>query len=98
MVGCPVLTEQTYCDAHRPVPWAGSNRRSRLPADWYRITAFILERDDHRCYICGSYAGRVDHIVAGDNHHPSNLAAICLDCDKRKSSSEGGRASWRYRR
>jgi 5-methylcytosine-specific restriction endonuclease McrA len=97
-LGCPVLTGETYCDAHRPAPWAGSTRRSRLPTGWPKLVAFILKRDGNRCYLCGSFAGRVDHIVAGDNHHPSNLAAICLACDKRKSSAEGGRASWRYRR
>jgi 5-methylcytosine-specific restriction enzyme A len=96
-VGCPVLTGTTYCEAHRPAPWAGSTRRSRLPADWPKIVAFILERDGRRCYICGRHAGRVDHIVAGDDHSYINLAAICSDCDKRKSGAEGGRASWRFR-
>ena len=94
---CPVLTDQTHCPTHRPDPWTGSTRRARLPAGWHRVVAFVLERDAHTCYRCGAYAGRVDHIVAGDNHHPSNLAAICADCDKRKSGAEGGRNSWRYR-
>lgn len=59
--------------------------------------AFVLARDHHRCYLDGRYADRVDHIVAGDDHSYANLAAICHDCDKRKSSAEGGAASWRYR-
>lgn len=89
---CPVLTATTYCDEHKPPPWKGSTRRSRLPPDWNRLVAVVLDRDDRRCYLCGRYANRVDHIVAGDNHHPSNLAAICYPCDLRKSGSEGGRA------
>ena len=94
---CPVLTDETYCARHRPLPWAGSTRRGRLPPDWPRRVAFVLHRDRNRCYRCGRYAKRVDHIVAGDDHSYANLAAICLDCDKRKSSAEGGAASWRYR-
>lgn len=95
--GCPTLTDRTRCPEHQPAPWAGSTRRSRLPPDWQRRVAYVLERDDHTCYRCRRFANRVDHVVAGDDHSYSNLAAICLDCDKRKSGAEGGRASWRYR-
>jgi 5-methylcytosine-specific restriction enzyme A len=94
---CPVLTDQTHCPAHRPVPWKTSTRKARLPPDWHKIRAFVLARDRHICYLCGEYANRVDHVIAGDNHAFDNLAAICLDCDKRKSGQEGGRNSWRYR-
>jgi 5-methylcytosine-specific restriction enzyme A len=95
--GCPTLTGDTRCAEHRPEPWAGSTRRGRLPANWPHLVAFVLERDDHTCYLCARYGDRVDHVVAGDDHDPSNLACICLDCDKHKSAVEGGRASWRYR-
>jgi 5-methylcytosine-specific restriction enzyme A len=94
---CPALTDQTHCEMHRPKPWASSNRKARLPGDWHKLRAAVLARDRHTCYLCGAYANRVDHVIAGDNHDPANLAAICLDCDKHKSGQEGGRASWRYR-
>lgn len=93
---CPTLTDQTHCEVHRPAPWTGSTRRARLPADWLAITRFVLARDRNICYLCGGHANRVDHVVAGDNHDPSNLAAICLACDRHKSAVEGGRASRRY--
>lgn len=93
---CPTLTADTYCPEHRRQPWASSTRRSRLPADWHRLRIFILARDRNICYLCGEYANRVDHVVAGDNHDPSNLAAICLRCDKHKSAVEGGTLQRRY--
>jgi len=96
-VRCPTLTSDTYCEAHKPVPYATSTRRSRLPVDWPRLRQFVLRRDHFTCHLCGSYGNRVDHIVAGDNHHPDNLAPICLVCDRRKSGHEGGIAQGRYR-
>ncbi len=93
---CPTLTDQTYCPVHRPVPWAGSTRRKRLPPNWAALVALVLARDRNICHVCGEYGWRVDHIVPGDNHDPSNLAPICLDCDKHKSAVEGGRSQRRY--
>jgi 5-methylcytosine-specific restriction enzyme A len=95
-VGCPVLTSSTYCGDHQPEPWKGSTRRGRLPANWRALSLSILKRDLYTCHVCDGFGSRVDHIVAGDNHHPSNLAAICLDCDRRKSAHEGGSAQGRY--
>lgn len=95
---CPVLTEQPYCDDHRPEAWAGSTRRARLPPDWDSLRLLVLERDGFTCTSCGAPGNRVDHIVAGDNHHPSNLTTLCLPCDRRKSGSEGGRAVHRRNR
>lgn len=98
--GCPELTAAadglcSSCAALRPA-WQGSTRRSRLPADWSRIRARILRRDRGRCYICHGPASEVDHIESGDDHGPSNLAAICVPCHRRKSAQEGARA--RHRR
>lgn len=52
----------------------------------------VLRRDGGTCQLCGAPATEVDHINAGDNHHPNNLQAICTTCHRRKSSSEGGSA------
>lgn len=94
---CPVLVSTTYCDTHAPAPYATSTRRARLPANWPALRRFVLKRDRYTCHICGRYGPRVDHIVAGDNHHPDNLAPICLDCDRAKSGHEGGITQGRYR-
>jgi 5-methylcytosine-specific restriction protein A len=53
-----------------------------------------LKRDKGICYICGGDgADRVDHIVAGDDHSLTNLAAVHdatpPHCHRAKSSAEG---------
>lgn len=81
-------------------PWAGSDRRQRLPDDWYsRIRPAVLTRDRGICQHCGDRAatrkgkrwigGVVDHILRGDDHRMANLQTLCSDCDKAKSSAEG---------
>ena len=78
--------------------WQGSNRRSRLPADWARIRQRILKRDSFRCtWIqdgtrCPNPATDVDHRRAGDDHSDANLRSLCGEHHRRKSSSEGGAA------
>lgn len=79
--------------------WAGSDRRSRLPADWDRIRKRILRRDGYQCRFVDEYEGRctdlatdVDHIRAGDDHRESNLQSLCGVHHRRKSSKEGAEA------
>lgn len=76
----------------------GSDRLQRLPKNWSSIRASILERDEYVCYICRQPgADSVDHIVAGDNNSPNNLAAAHLNvppfCHRLKSAQEGAAAS-----
>ena len=91
-VGCPVLCDSTYCPAHAPMHWNTSTRRHRLPPGWGRLRRQVLRRDGGICQTCGDVATEVDHIVPGDNHDPSNLAAICTPCHRAKSSREGNAA------
>lgn len=75
--------------------WVGHDRKASLPAGWDALRRFVLERDEHRCYMCGGYATHVDHVInaaSGGTDDPSNLAAICVDDHRKKSSAEGGRA------
>ncbi|KJK46354.1 hypothetical protein UK23_23860 [Lentzea aerocolonigenes] len=75
------------------MPWTGSDRSARLPADWPRIRARILRRDP-LCRVCGyRLSAEVDHIEPGDNHEDSNLQGICPPCHRTKSAREGGRAA-----
>lgn len=55
----------------------------------------MLARDRGICHVCHKPgADQCDHVVAGDDHRYSNLAAIhAHPCHAAKSSSEGGRAS-----
>lgn len=79
--------------------WAGSDRRSRLPADWYKRRARVLRRDNYRCtwiedsgLRCDEDATDVDHVVAGDVHDESNLRSLCRWHHNRKSGREGADA------
>jgi hypothetical protein len=82
------------------MPWTSSTRSQRLPKDWRSICRRILNRDAHRCQTirvdtgqpCHQPARQVDHITPGDNHHPSNLQAICDWHHAKKSSAEGNQA------
>jgi 5-methylcytosine-specific restriction endonuclease McrA len=90
--GCDQLLDLGQrCPVHY-VPWAGSTRRKRLPRNWPQIRRRVLTRDAHLCYLCGGHATDVDHVVRGDDHDPSNLAAICRTCHNRKSGREGNAA------
>lgn len=84
--------------------WAGSDRLSRLPANWTQLRKRILRRDGYKCTAkldsgrrCLDYATDVDHIVAGDDHSESNLRSLCGSCHQKKSSREGG-AAWAQKR
>lgn len=83
--------------------WAGSKRRSELPADWPERRAYVLARDEYRCRwreqrtVCGRAATDVDHITPGDDHRYENLQALCRDHHALKSSREGSAARWAVR-
>ncbi|MEV7013289.1 HNH endonuclease [Streptosporangium sp. NPDC051022] len=75
--------------------WKGHNRQASLPKGWPAIRQHVLERDNHTCYKCGGHATHVDHVqnaAAGGSDDYANLAAICVDDHRSKSSAEGGRA------
>jgi 5-methylcytosine-specific restriction protein A len=63
--------------------WKGSDRKSRLPADWTRLRQAVLKRCGHRCewmdgaFRCPNDATDVDHIIPGDLHELSNLQGLC---------------------
>ena len=79
--------------------WQGSDRKSRLPADWPLLRRVVIERAGGRCEVikkngkrCWDDAVDVDHIVAGDDHSLAALQGICAWHHKRKSSREGNAA------
>ncbi|MFF1655801.1 HNH endonuclease [Streptomyces sp. NPDC058255] len=69
--------------------WDSSNRRSRLPGDWRKRRAAILERDPV-CVLCGVRESTVaDHIVPKDDHHePEDLQGVCEPCHRQKTAQE----------
>jgi 5-methylcytosine-specific restriction protein A len=85
-----------------PGNWAGSNRRSRLPANWDALRAEAHRLNpQHICHVCGRPGGdQLDHIIRGDDHRQSNLDWIHQNtppytCHRRKSSAEGNAAKKR---
>jgi 5-methylcytosine-specific restriction enzyme A len=80
-----------------PGQWAGSTRRGRLPTDWPDRVRRVKARDKGICYLCEQPgADTVDHIVPGDDHALTNLAAVHdrnpPHCHRAKSSAEGAAA------
>lgn len=73
--------------------WDGSDRRSRLPANWPAICRRVHARDGWRCQIrgpsCTITSTQVDHITRGDDHRLANLQAVCATCHAAKSAAEG---------
>lgn len=80
--------------------WAGSTRKSQLPADWPRIRRLVLEHHHYACRApgCGEWATDVDHIIPGHDHSAANLRPLCAWHHRQKSAAEGGRSGTRYYR
>lgn len=75
-------------------PWAASDRRQRLPANWEDIRAQVKRRANGLCEYtnhhpkCTGIGTDADHITPGDNHHPDNLQWLSYPCHKRKTATE----------
>lgn len=57
---------------------------------WVALRDRVLTRDGHVCQECGGYATHCDHIVSramGGSDDPSNLRALCSDCNLAKGNS-----------
>lgn len=93
------------------VPWQGSTRKERLPADWEARKAEALRRNPERiCHWCGRPGGHdLDHKVRGDDHSQDNLDWIhnrrdfeagrsLRNCHGEKTGAEGAAARPRLHR
>lgn len=79
--------------------WNDSDRRDRLPPDWWRTVQRIKKRDGGRCTWrlpshkrCPRAGTDVDHKVAGDDHSDANLQLLCATHHGRKTAGEAHRA------
>lgn len=78
--------------------WDTSTRHARLPPDWRRRRALILQRDPV-CRICNRRPStEVDHIRPGDDHSDANLQGACSPCHAAKTKRESAAARWRFTR
>ena len=76
---------------------SAKNRADLRTAEWKRIRAFILLRDDKTCAYCGGDADTVDHITPhslGGGNEPGNLIACCRRCNSAKADRINTRLNW----
>lgn len=65
------------------------SEHSSRGTEWNKKRAIVLDRDGHKCVVCGSPATHVDHIVpkaAGGSDELSNLQAMCATHNLKKGS------------
>ena len=103
--GCGQLTRTRYCDEHGGANnWQGwqrehgSSTARGYGAEWRRLRAAVLARDNHLCQCSDCrergrirVAHHVDHIIPkahGGTDDPANLQAINRDCHRRKTARE----------
>jgi 5-methylcytosine-specific restriction protein A len=79
--------------------WDGSDRRSRLPADWPKRVAQTRRRAEGRCEHrysdgsrCTSAGSECDHRVRGDDHSLDNLQWLCTPHHRDKTQREAAAA------
>jgi 5-methylcytosine-specific restriction protein A len=79
--------------------WAGSQRKTELPADWEsRIRPAIIARDSGRCrWIeggkrCPAKGTDVDHVGDKHDHSLSNLRLLCGFHHKKRTAIQGNTA------
>jgi 5-methylcytosine-specific restriction protein A len=90
----------SYCDEHKPMPWATSTRKARITLSGSAEQARrrrVLDGYLHCCHVCGKTgADEVDHVIAlaeGGADEEWNLAPIHADpCHREKSQREAVRA------
>jgi 5-methylcytosine-specific restriction endonuclease McrA len=79
--------------------WEGSDRRSRLPANWAALVSQVKKRDEGRCTWllpsrkrCPRPGTDVDHRFPGDNNSLRNLQLLCAHHHEAKTAMDNRRA------
>ena len=86
------------------IPWAGSTRKARLPADWEQRRVATRDRAGGRCEgislhgeprwhvpTCTGIGAECDHDKRGDDHRLENLRWLSPPCHRRKTQAEAPR-------
>lgn len=58
-------------------------------SEWNKTRTRVLERDGHKCVVCGNPATQVDHIIpkaVGGSDEMNNLQAMCQTHNAKKGS------------
>lgn len=104
--GCPRLTEELYCEEHKPLHPDRPPRESRgYTVKWRKARDVYLRKHPLcvKCFAEGRFvkATVVDHIIPhrGDQHlmwAESNWQALCKPCHDRKTWTEDKNPSYHY--
>lgn len=82
--------------------WAGSTRRSELPANWTQIRGAALRRDPACTLaypgVCTGRSTEVDHIDDKHDHRPANLRGVCHECHAKRTQEQARAAARPNRR
>jgi 5-methylcytosine-specific restriction endonuclease McrA len=92
----PLVKARTGNSLWRPDSERGTAAQRGYGAEWRRLRAVILKRDEGLCQAClragrTTVATQVDHVIpkaAGGTDDPSNLRALCRPCHEEKSRRE----------
>lgn len=100
--GCPELTSERFCEAHRPVTWQndrrGTSRERGYTRAWDKLAALRRKLDGGLCQPClrENYlvvANTVDHIIPLHVRPDwrlvlENTQVICASCHGRKTAND----------
>jgi 5-methylcytosine-specific restriction protein A len=78
--------------------WQG-HPRTTTP-QWRTTRRQALDRDGHRCVMCGQPSNITDHIVnyaAGGTDDVDNLQTLCTTHHQAKTQAEATAARWRHK-
>jgi 5-methylcytosine-specific restriction protein A len=97
--GCPQLTDQTYCSAHRKAYEAarGTSAQRGYNGKWRAARAAFLALNPACVSVgCGTDATVVDHIKPHRGNQSlfwdqSNWQSLCASCHGRKTARSDGR-------
>lgn len=88
MQRCGVIHKRTgRCEACLAISRQVARRRESLDD----LRRWILDRDGHRCQVCGDPGDTVDHrvpIQSGGRNDPDNLWTLCLACNSSKGTKD----------
>lgn len=105
-LGCPNLTEDKYCEEHKPLhPKRASAAKRGYGSKWQRISKAYLRKHPMcvKCLANGRFVSAtvVDHIIPhrGDKvlmWSESNWQALCKQCHDSKTGNENSRPKYKY--
>ncbi|MEU5878192.1 HNH endonuclease signature motif containing protein [Spirillospora sp. NPDC047279] len=99
-----IATKGPYCDAHRPVPFAGAKERwnAQRPSNWRKLRADVIDAaggvcDIEDCEEAGTDVDHIDPVAERGLWRLNNLQLLCKPHHKIKVQQEAQRGRQRAR-